>query len=420
MKKIIEKISLAVILFLVFVFTASADFSFEKWQYEKELKTPAGGLAEVTIDNEIFAKASLGLADVRIVDEKNQETPYKLVTPKGSLSETEYTPKLINNSVAEGKYASVILDLGAGGLLTNSLTIQTASSNFQRNVTIYGSDNQTDWQTLKAGGYIYDYTDEKAKVKTQNTTVAFNESNFRFLKLEVAEVDRKPILINSVGVKRYLQEELREFKLSPSFEVAQVEKEKTTRLIVDLGQSGIPTSRLVLEAGGENFNRSLLVYASNDKNSTAWRQVGSGYLFRYDTPKFKGENSSVKISETTERYLKVVIDNQDNAPLNFAKITALATYRDLVFQAQAGSSYRLFYGNPGAKAPQYDLEKYFQYLDLNTVQNATLSAQKNNAQFIPALAPVKPFSERYATLLSVALVTMGAILLLLVYKFLKK
>jgi hypothetical protein len=322
--------------------------------------------------------------------------------------------------VLEGKYASVILDLGAGGLLTNSLTIQTTSNNFQRNVTIYGSDNQTDWQILKASGYIYDYTDEKAKVKTQNTTVAFNESTFRFLKIEVAEVDRKPILINSVGVNQYVQEELREFKLSPSFEIAQAEKEKTTRLIVDLGQSGIPTSRLVLEAGGENFNRSLLVYASNDKNSTAWKQVGSGYLFRYDTPKFKGENSSVKISETTERYLKLVIDNQDNAPLNFAKITVLATYRDLVFQAQAGSYYRLFYGNAGAKAPQYDLEKYFQYLDLNTVQTATLSAQKDNAQFVPAQAPAKPFSERYATLLSVALVTMGVILLLLVYKFLRK
>ena len=420
MKKIITRISLTVILCLAFALTASADFSFEKWQYVKELKIPASGLVGVTIDNEIFANTNLGLADVRIVDDKNQETPYKLVTTKGGLNKKEYVPRLINNSVVAGKYSSVILDLGSSGLLTNSLTIQTTSSNFQRNVTIYGSDNQADWQTLKAGGYIYDYTDDKAKVKTQNTTITFNDSAFRFLKLEVAEIDRSPILINSVTVSQYLQNEVREFSLLLNFEVAQVEKEKITELIVDLGQGGIPIGRLLIEAGDENFNRNLLVYASSDKSSTNWTQVGSGYIFRYDTPRFKGENNSVKINETASRYLKVAIYNQDDAPLSFSKITALATYRDLVFQAQLGSSYRLFYGNSRAKAPQYDLEKYFQYLDLNTTQDATVSSQKSNAQFVPERKLEKPFSERNATLRSVALVSAGVILLLLVYKFLKK
>ena len=219
MKKIITRISLTVILCLAFALTASADFSFEKWQYVKELKIPASGLVGVTIDNEIFANTNLGLADVRIVDDKNQETPYKLVTTKGGLNKKEYVPRLINNSVVAGKYSSVILDLGSSGLLTNSLTIQTTSSNFQRNVTIYGSDNQADWQTLKAGGYIYDYTDDKAKVKTQNTTITFNDSAFRFLKLEVAEIDRSPILINSVTVSQYLQNEVREFSLLPNFDI---------------------------------------------------------------------------------------------------------------------------------------------------------------------------------------------------------
>jgi len=421
-KKTSRKIILVLVVsFLFFSLVARADFSLEQWKYSKDIQTQPKGLMDVSIDNEVFANSNKGLTDVRVVDDKNQETPFKLITTKESVGTTVYTPKMVNNSVIPGKYSTVVLDLGEEGLTTNSLTIQTTSSNFQRNVTISGSNDQKDWNILKSNGYIYDYTDSKAQVKSQNTTVSFSESNFKFLKVEVAELDGSPVVIKSVTVSQYVQKNAQEFKVSPNFDSVQDNsKAKTTTLMADLGQSGIPTSRLSLEASDENFNRSVAVFSSNDKNSANWKSVGYGYIFRYNTPKFIGENNNIKINETTDRYFKIVIFNNDNSPLNFSKLSAFAVYRDLVFQAQEGRSYRLFYGNPKAKAPQYDLEKYFQYLDLSTIQSTVLGGQKTNLQFVPEKEVEKPFSERYSALLSISLVTAGIILLLMVYKFFKK
>ena len=420
MKRISQGVMVVSIFAFSFYLNVSADFSLGSWRYEKAISKANGGIVDVPIDNEVFANSNKGLSDVRIIDDVSQEVPYKLVTTKNDSSRKDYAPKLINNSVAVGKYSTAILDLGERGLITNSFTIQTTSNNFQRNVTVYGSDNQTDWNVLKSNGYIYDYTDSKAQVKSQNTTVSFSDSIFRFLKIEVADVDNKPVVIKSVLVSQFAQKNVQEFSVSPSFEIAQDAANQTTNLVADLGQSGIPTNKILLTIGDENFNRSLAVFSSNDKNSANWKSVGYGYIFRYNTPKFVGENSSIVINETTDRYFKIAIYNNDNLPLSFSGIATFATYRDLVFQAQAGKSYRLFYGNTKAKAPQYDLEKYFQYLDLTKLQNVSLGAQETNQQFVPEREPLKPFTERYSYLLSAAMITAGMILLVMVYKFFKK
>jgi hypothetical protein len=103
--------------------------------------------------------------------------------------------------------------------------------------------------------------------------------------------------------------------------------------------------------------------------------------------------------------------------LNFSEIKTFATLRELIFQADASGAYRIFYGNPKANSPQYDLEKYFQYLDLNSAQSAGLSQQKNNFEFVPEK---KPLTEQNTLLIPSLLGLACLILLALVYKFLKK
>lgn len=415
-----KKIFLVSALFIGTSFVAHADFSAEQWQYKKAISGFKEGLVRVSLDNEVFANASKNLTDVRVVDNSGKEIPYKLITAKNEEGVKTYHPKMINNSIVSGKYSTVILDLGEQGIITNSLTVQTPSENFQRNVTVYGSDNQNDWNILKSNSYIYDYTDKRGNMKSQNTSVFFTDSSFKFLKIEISDSDNNPIAISSVTVNKYIQKTAQQFGIPVQFETSQDGTEKTTNLVADLGQSGIPVNKISLTADGENFNRGVSIYSSNDKNSADWKYVGQGYIFRYNTPKFVGENTVLNINETTDRYIKIVVFNNDNAALSFSKIEAFATYREVIFQALDKNEYQLFYGNSEANLPAYDLESYLQYFDLASAQKGVLGSQNNNAQFVPKMEPEKPFSERMPYFLPVALGTLGLILLLLVYKFLKK
>jgi len=396
-----------------------ADFSLQQWQYEKDIVGAKQGLIDVPLDNEVFAHSARGVADVRVVDDADREIPYKLIAARQEEGKTDYHPKITNSSVVAGKYSMAVMEL-AQGQTTNSLTIGTSSENFQRNVVIYGSNNQTDWNILKSDGYIYDYTDRKANVKSSGLTISFPDSTFTFLKIEISDSDNNPVAIRSAVASEYTQKNAQEFSVSPTFDTFQDSAAKATVLMADLGQSGIPINKISLAVGDANFNRGVAVYSSGDKNAANWKSVGQGYIFRYDTPKFVGENTSFSISESTDRYLKIIVYNNDNAPLVISQIKAFATYRELIFQAQSANSYRLFYGNEKASPPEYDLEKYFQYLDLASAQKATLGSQKINAGFIAEKQPEKPFSEKYPYVLTGALITAGMILLLLVYKFLKK
>jgi hypothetical protein len=410
---------MAVCLMFALAAVVHADFSLQKWRYLKEINVPKSGLVSVTLDNEIFANSSKGLADVRILDGAKQEVPYKLLAMRQEDGRTDYQPKLTNNSVVTGKYSMAILEMEQG-ITTNSITVKTPSENFQRNAVIYGSDDRSNWNVLKSDGYIYDYTDKKAGVKSSNTTVLFPDSTFKFLKIEISDVDNNPVAIGSITASRYTQKNAQEFSITPTFDVSQDSSMKATILLVDLGQSGIPVGKLSLSVGDSNFNRGVSVFAGKSKDTTDWKNVGQGYIFRYDTPKFVGENTAMTIVESTDRFLKIVIFNKDNAPLAISQIKAFATYRELVFNAQGAGTYKLFYGNDKAQAPEYDLEKYFQYFDLTNIQKMSPGSQKANPGFVAEQKPEEPFSERFPFLLPAALSIAGLLLLAMVYKFLKK
>jgi hypothetical protein len=412
----IKKIALLAALFVSFSSVVQADFSLSQWQYQKDILNVQGGLIDVSLDNEVFANSAKNLTDVRVVDGTNREVPYKLITAKSEESKQEYHPKITNNSAAAGKYTMAIMDMGKAGAITNSLTVKTPSENFQRNVVVYGSDDSNSWNILRSDAYIYDYTYKKGNAKSQNTQVSFPDSTFRFLKIEISDAENNPVAISSITVNQLVKKNAQEFNMTTTFETFQDASQKTTSLLADLGQSGIPTSKIALTIDGNNFNRGVAVYSSGDKNSSSWKAIGQGYIFRYNTPKFSGENTTISINESTDRYIKIVVNNNDDAPLVVSQIKALATIRELVFQAEAGSAYRMFYGNPKSIAPSYDFEKYFQYLDLSVAHGASLGSQKINPAYV---VQEQPLTERSPWILTVGLVVGGVLLLFMVYKFLK-
>lgn len=415
-----KKTIISAIIFLAFPLICLGAFDVAQWKYYKEIDvvSPNNGLVKIALDDEIFSGANKNLSDVRIIGNGGNEVPFKIVSGKQETRKTDYSLKMINNSFVPGQYSSVVLDLGEKGKLTNNLTVATSSENFQRNVTVYGSDDANNWNVLRDKAYIYDYTDRRGNVKSQNTSLSFPESAFRYLKLEISDENNDPVKISSVTASQYVIEKNREADRHPQFSVNENKQRQSTEIIADLGLSGIPTNRIFLQSENANFNRGVLIFSSNDKND--WKLLGQGYIFRYNTPKFSGENLQFNFSETNNRYLKIEVLNKDNEPLIYKDLVTYSTYREIIFQGEISKNYKIFYGNQKTSYPEYDLEKYFQYLDVNNAQSATLSIQKNNPSYIPEKEPVKPISERIPYLFSAVLAAVSILLIFLVYRFLKK
>lgn len=413
MKKILVFLGL-----LILPAVCMASFSVDKWHYYKDINPINEGLTRFSLDEEIFANSKKDLSDLRIIDGDNQEIPYKMMVSKDKDKSEIFYPKMLNNSFIPGQYSSAILELKEGEKDINRLKIITGSENFQRNVKVYGSDDREVWNILKDNAYIYDYTDNKGNFKSQNTIINFPQSVFRYIKVEISDLENNPVKISNIEAIKYISEKSKEIIRYPKFSVYTDTKEKFSEIILDMDFSGIPTGVIEFSVSGENFNRGVLIYTSNDKEN--WKYNTNGYIFRYRTNKFNGENLKIDLNETSERYIKVVIKNQDNLPLDISNIKTFSNYREVIFQSQNGKVYKVYYGNEKAKFPQYDLESYFQYLDLENVNEANLSSQNINRLYSPDKEPEKPFTERIPYLFPAILVVISLVLLYLVYKFFQK
>lgn len=407
LKRILRAVSVLAVLGIIlpnFSLAASISDGVDQktqWQYFKDVYisgNPAkGSLVKITLDQDIFNNAENKLSDLRLIDSKGNETPYKLIVERGIFSQENIYPVLVlNNSYSEeGKYNVFIVDFGQGGFLNSSLNIITNSENFKRTVEIAGSNDMASWNILKSNGYIFDYTNKIANFKAQNTKIDYSENAFRYIQVKIFTGGEPFLAINGARVSKITKKESRETVFSPKYELRENSIKRITEVVVDLGKKGWPTSNVVLVSPDMNFNREMVVYESSDKNN--WRRVGESYIFNYNTPKFTGANLEVGYSETSERYLKVEIFNGDNRPISITGISAKTILRSIAFQYGADAadfSYKLYYGNPKANFSEYDLKIFFPYLDTGVYFSAALSEGRINPFYQKEIPPPLPLSER--------------------------
>ena len=421
-----KKLSLFVLPLFFFVATSAyADFTPTNWQFQKNIILPAGtgDYVKVPLDNQILAGSQSGQGDLRVVDSSGTEINYQLVKNDGSVTRGEY-PATMLDLVNDGAAPSFILDLGKAGLVHDSINILSASDNYKRQVSIYGADsllslNNSGWQNLTSSGYIYGYYDSRGNFRASSGEVSYPSASFRYLKVVVASGEGE-IKISSATVRRADTTQAITSLVTPTFNTEENKTDRTTELTLDLGQSGIATSKLTLGLNGrtQQFSRTATVSASSD--NVHWSEIGNGYIFNLQTPKFVGTNLELTYPETRERYLRVTVMNDDNQPVKFNGAAVEQTESDIVFNATTGSAYILYYGNTVARTPQYELSRYFQYLDTAKMPEAKFGSEQPNPAYITPPPYVAPFSERHPNVLNSILALMVVVAFGLIMLYMKK
>ena len=144
--------------FVALCSAARADFNPVAWQYQKELVPAgggAGGFGEIVFDTEVLSGSRSDLSDIRVMSGTG-EVPYVMDVEAPSVARESRTSRILNKGTQAEK-TSLVLDLGAEGIIHNRVELQTTSTNFRREIQVEGSADMSNWLTL-ANGSIYDYT----------------------------------------------------------------------------------------------------------------------------------------------------------------------------------------------------------------------------------------------------------------------
>jgi hypothetical protein len=103
----------------------------------------------------------------------------------------------------------------------------------------------------------------------------------------------------------------------------------------------------------------------------------------------------------------VTIENGDDAPMTLASVRLQMLERTFCFEAAAGTSYTLYYGDSALTAPRYDYATLF-VAQANALP-ATSGPEQPNAGYQPR-PDDRPFTEKHPALLWIALVAVIALL----------
>ncbi|MFQ5874682.1 MAG: DUF3999 family protein [Dehalococcoidia bacterium] len=414
---IARSIAAAALMLALVSSSAAADFSLRDWRYLKSVTLPSGlgekGLVELLPDPEVFAGSAPGLVDLRIIDSEDTEVPYKLEVGRSERHQTPFSVALLDKGYVPGLHTIFTADLGRSGVLHNEIAFDTPSANFRRTAVVETSNDGATWAKI-AEQEVYDFTVKERDFTTRDTHMRYPDSTTRYLRVAIADEGEGPLEVTGATVFFIKETPAREV-LWPSAIVgtSQDTDRRATLVEVDLGTTGIPSYRMAVKVSDVNFYRQVTLETSNDGKEWEWRAPKlRAQVYAYDTPKFVGKDLAFTYPETTSRYLRLIIHDEDSPPLKIQGVDVWGLQHRLVFTADSEHSYTLYYGNLEARRPSYDIERVFPYLATEELPRAQLGPQVSSTQFVEKLPPV---SERFPWLLPsiLAVVAVLASLLLL-------
>jgi hypothetical protein len=389
-----------VLSFLCFAALARADFDPAHWQFRR--MATAGEAQQVSVlplDRTVYEGARTDLADLRLVED-GREVSYVVESLAGSVEQTELRPQILDCSVVPGAGLELTLDLGRAAR-HNRLRIATGETNFRVKVRIETSADGRRWALARADGYVFDFTQGGRSINV--LTVEYPLSTRRFVRATFLGWIRTDA-VTAAWLTDY-QERPAVWQTVAVAQPARAEGHQTSLVVFDLGAARLPHSRLRLVTDAALFHRACEIESSEDRKE--WRYIGSGVVYRFPDE----ESLTLDFSEQWDRYLRLRIFNGDDRPVPIAKALAETIERRVKFLPAAAGEVALYYGNPDAKTPSYDVAAILARRAPAPEIVLAAGAPQRNAAYRPPPEPQKPWSDRYPavlyTVLGAAIVAMG-------------
>ncbi len=318
-----------------------------------------------------------------------------------------------------GKGIEIRLRLPKNSPAAEGFNFSTPLKDFERIVRVAGSDDGDNWTPLLNEGLIFDYS---RYMDVNNYDVALPANNFRQFKITIEDVtdqrespykeltrtmrgnqeaervertalESRALRINRIDMVYYTVHEHVERAKKADYTIVNFRAEQDSdkkQTIIEVHTRQEPLTSFRLETPNKNFSRRALVQvlmtvpgrAGLQPARTEWQEIGGATISKLQMGGFSREKLVIDFPEHREEKYRIVIDNEDNPPLDIKAVKAEGNVYRAVFLTQEGGPYRVFYGSETAQAPKYEaaavlgaLGKGFQPIE------ARLGAQTDNTKY---------------------------------------
>ena len=407
MKKKIHICTLVFISILLFSLIAIGE-DVEKFQYTSNVEVHDNQDDFIIIEISPYAGMSLGFKDLRLYH-KDQELDY-LVFPleNQQRNNEENRIDIFNKGTIGNTYSFDIMppkDMHVGDI---QYSVKLNASQYLVKAKIYGSNDRKEWKYLRTQT-IYGIDGEYNRFSLENI-------QYNVIKIEYELLDHGDMLeVNSV-VYTQTKPILNKGALQAvDYTSKENLEQRVTEIIVD-HQYKHPTTGIILESEEKYFYRQVTVSGSNDKES--WTEITRTFIFRDAV----SEKLDINYSPREYRYLRAMIENEDNQLLKINRIKAeVPPLYVLVNVSNQPKDFTIkaFWGNPSLPAPKYDITNLNITLDPQLYKKYEIHSYAENKEF-GGVAKQLPLTERFLWLMPASLALLSVGVLVFLYKTIKQ
>ncbi len=332
----------------------------DKYDYKRKLQGISNQWHKIIMPNELFAKTSQNLTDMRIfgltAGNDTIEVPYILRLTTEKISSKEVAFRTINVSHnSKGYYFTFEIPTKEP---INEMKLDFSKVNFDWRITLEGSHNQKEWFTIIRNYRILSIKNKQTDFKF--TKLSFPSSKYRFFRLLINSKVKPRLKVASVTQHEITAGSLRTYKIK-EINTKHHKQTKQTEVDVEL-QEPLRISRIkVAVSNAFDYYRPITIKYLTDSIKTE-----QGWRYNYSTLAYGTLNSleknEFKFPSTTAKKLKLFINNQDNQPLTIDTIEVRGYIYELLARFTNQADYYLTYGNRNDSKPNYDIKRFTDYI----------------------------------------------------------
>ncbi len=375
---------------------ARADLDVSRFRSQRPIEVGAPGLVRAPLPVGVYPGARADLADLRVVDDRGRETPFVL-REEPSAGLRPVIGQEIRDHVLLEDGVQFVVDVGPSRRRHDRLHLWTPDVDFRRRVRLESSHDGAVWAVARQRAWIFDFSGEPDR-HAALTEIDYPVSTAQYLRVTVWNDGGPPLRVTNVTVRLFEPlVALRHVAWSGRPEPAVRPEPRRTVFEIDLGREGIPQDGIELATVARDFQRAVHVESRPDAEAS-WSPVGSGVVYRIGVDGVDDVRLQMFLPETRGRFLRVTIEDRDDAPIAVSSVRVTGTRRDVLLRAEAGRRYRLLYGFPDARPGSYDLGDVLARQSRIDAAAATVGARARNSQFRPPEPAPKPLTDRWPIL----------------------
>jgi hypothetical protein len=396
-----------------------ASFDEHLWEKYAEIEGPAqrgqGGLAGIYLEpgelGDVAAKAPF--CDLRILTDRKEEVTYQIVARRPEQHTAALPAQLRNLSITGQGETWLELLLDRQDARASAVDIRTPDLDFSRQVEVLGSSDGKSWNTLRKDGVVFDINRGE---KLRHTRISFAPTSFRYLALKIANAGAQPLTISGVTLFQDSAEPGQTYSIYGTAVAQRAASQQESSVVVRMNQV-FPLDRLIIDTPARNFQRSVVVQVKRGNGD--WERWAQGTIFNFDTATMHESQLGIDLPEVAAREFRLTFRDLDSPPIPVSSLKGEGYRRLLVYQQQPDRKLYLFWGNPRARQPRYDLAGVVARQNLDALPMAHLSRAHPNGKFAGNAARL-PFSERYKYPLYIVVTLAIAGLIFLQYRVFRR